>query len=207
MSRRDASSVAPFAALYFRCAATRSRRCTNRVNSDDDHSIDALLCSAARFCDHDVGREKRQHRRSSQRRRRQKRRRPRRKRPRSRRERHRSRPPQRPPEEPSKTPAKSAALRLPPDGQTSLKHRPARAIARASRQDRVLTCRDGSEDRHARIALVRVGGKTDGFAYYSKWKPRTCRSTYSATATLQQVERQRSVTNVNLERGHFRSSS
>jgi hypothetical protein len=37
-----------------------------------------------------------------------------------------------------------------------------------------LTCQLGTEDRHARIAVVLVGGKTDSFAYYSKWKPRTC---------------------------------
>src|SRR5688572_14506417 len=37
-----------------------------------------------------------------------------------------------------------------------------------------LACRLGTEDRHARIAVVLVGGKTDSFAYYSKWKPRTC---------------------------------
>lgn len=37
-----------------------------------------------------------------------------------------------------------------------------------------LTCRDGTEDRHARIGVVLIGGKVDSFAYYSKWKPRTC---------------------------------
>src|SRR5687768_2994388 len=37
-----------------------------------------------------------------------------------------------------------------------------------------LACRLGTEDRHARIAVVLIGGKTDSFAYYSKWKPRTC---------------------------------
>jgi hypothetical protein len=37
-----------------------------------------------------------------------------------------------------------------------------------------LACQLGTEDRHARIAVVLVGGKTDSFAYYSKWKPRTC---------------------------------
>jgi hypothetical protein len=37
-----------------------------------------------------------------------------------------------------------------------------------------LACRLGSEDRHARIAVVVIKGKTDSFAYYSKWKPRTC---------------------------------
>src|SRR4051812_10342798 len=37
-----------------------------------------------------------------------------------------------------------------------------------------LTCRDGTEDRHARIGVVLRGGAVDSFAYYSKWKPRTC---------------------------------
>src|SRR3954463_16391405 len=37
-----------------------------------------------------------------------------------------------------------------------------------------LACRLGTEDRHARIAVVTIGGKVDSFAYYSKWKPRTC---------------------------------
>lgn len=38
----------------------------------------------------------------------------------------------------------------------------------------ILACRNGTEDRHARIAVVLVGGRADSFAYYSKWKPRTC---------------------------------
>jgi hypothetical protein len=65
-----------------------------------------------------------------------------------------------------------------------------------------LTCRDGTEDRHARIGVVLVGGKVDSFAYYSKWKPRTCsiylqrnRDPYSKW-----IEKG-NVTNVNLERG------
>jgi hypothetical protein len=37
-----------------------------------------------------------------------------------------------------------------------------------------LACRLGSEDRHARIAVELVDGKVQRFAYYSKWKPRTC---------------------------------
>jgi hypothetical protein len=37
-----------------------------------------------------------------------------------------------------------------------------------------LACRLGTEDRHARIAVVTIGGTVDSFAYYSKWKPRTC---------------------------------
>ena len=37
-----------------------------------------------------------------------------------------------------------------------------------------LACRLGTEDRHARIAVVTIGGVVDSFAYYSTWKPRTC---------------------------------
>jgi hypothetical protein len=67
-----------------------------------------------------------------------------------------------------------------------------------------LTCRDGSEDRHARIGVVLIGGKVDSFAYYSKWKPRTC-SIYlqrSRDPYSKWVDKG-AVTNVNLERGSF----
>lgn len=37
-----------------------------------------------------------------------------------------------------------------------------------------LACRLGTEDEHARIAVLLADGKVDSFAYYSKWKPRTC---------------------------------
>lgn len=37
-----------------------------------------------------------------------------------------------------------------------------------------LACRLGTEDEHARIAVLLANGKVDSFAYYSKWKPRTC---------------------------------
>lgn len=37
-----------------------------------------------------------------------------------------------------------------------------------------LSCKLGSEDRHARIAVEVVGGRVKSIAYYSKWKPRTC---------------------------------
>ena len=37
-----------------------------------------------------------------------------------------------------------------------------------------LACRLGTEDEHARIAVQLADGKVDSFAYYSKWKPRTC---------------------------------
>lgn len=35
-------------------------------------------------------------------------------------------------------------------------------------------CLSGTPDRHARIAFEARGGQVLGFAYYSKWKPRTC---------------------------------
>ena len=67
-----------------------------------------------------------------------------------------------------------------------------------------LACRLGTEDRHARIAVVLIGGKTDSFAYYSKWKPRTCsiylqryRDSYSKWAD------NGAITTVDLERGAF----
>jgi hypothetical protein len=37
-----------------------------------------------------------------------------------------------------------------------------------------LACRLGTEDEHARIAVELHDGKVYHFAYYSKWKPRTC---------------------------------
>jgi len=98
-----------------------------------------------------------------------------------------------------KASVKPASKTLPKTHETALKATPP-----LKGKTEVLTCRDGTEDRHARIAVVLVGGKTDSFAYYSKWKPRTC-SIY--------LQRNRdphskwtdagSVTNVNLERGLF----
>src|SRR5687768_13299571 len=67
-----------------------------------------------------------------------------------------------------------------------------------------LACRLGTEDRHARIAVVVIKGKTDSFAYYSKWKPRTCsiylqrnRDHFSKWADSG------AITTVNLEKGAF----
>ncbi len=37
-----------------------------------------------------------------------------------------------------------------------------------------LACLTGSEDRHARIGVEVIDHKISSFAYYSKWKPRTC---------------------------------
>ena len=82
---------------------------------------------------------------------------------------------------------KKAAVRKAPPGRTE-----------------TLACRLGTEDRHARIAVVVLKGKTDSFAYYSKWKPRTCsiylqrnRDMYSKWAD------NGNMTTVNLEKGAF----
>lgn len=37
-----------------------------------------------------------------------------------------------------------------------------------------LACRLGTEDEQARMAVELADGKVTRFAYYSKWKPRTC---------------------------------
>lgn len=37
-----------------------------------------------------------------------------------------------------------------------------------------LDCKIGTEDNHARIAVLAQGGDVQSMAYYSKWKPRTC---------------------------------
>lgn len=37
-----------------------------------------------------------------------------------------------------------------------------------------IDCTSGEEDLHARMALEARGGQIVSFAYYSKWKPRTC---------------------------------
>ena len=48
--------------------------------------------------------------------------------------------------------------------------------ARKARPPKVekLACRLGTEDEHARIAVELRDGRVNSFAYYSKWKPRTC---------------------------------
>jgi hypothetical protein len=35
-------------------------------------------------------------------------------------------------------------------------------------------CKVGTEDEHARIAVLAQGGQVQSVAYYGKWKPRTC---------------------------------
>lgn len=66
-----------------------------------------------------------------------------------------------------------------------------------------LACRVGTEDRHARIAVVVVGGKTAEFAYYSKWKPRTCSIYFQRNDAYSKWADTGNITTVNLEQGVF----
>jgi hypothetical protein len=116
----------------------------------------------------------------------------------------------------SRKPAPKSSVRITHKGightqkgvhKTALDRNPANARSSSlplKGKTEILTCRNGTEDRHARIAVVLIGGKTDSFAYYSKWKPRTCsihlqrqRDAYSKWTDKGKV------TNVNLEHGLF----
>lgn len=43
-------------------------------------------------------------------------------------------------------------------------------------------CMNGVDDLHARMAFEARGGRVVNFAYYSKWKPRTCALDFSRTS-------------------------
>src|SRR5215210_4697385 len=79
------------------------------------------------------------------------------------------------------------------------KHAPVKHVV--SKKSEVLACRLGTEDRHARIAVVLVGGKTDSFAYYSKWKPRTCSIYLQRNRDKSKWLDKGNVTTVNVDRG------
>lgn len=53
-------------------------------------------------------------------------------------------------------------------------YKQSRMPAAPARTVEQLACLSGDEDRHARIGVELVNGKVNYFAYYSKWKPRTC---------------------------------
>lgn len=58
-----------------------------------------------------------------------------------------------------------------PAGAAAAENRPAKPAAQKVER---LACRLGTEDSHARIAVEVLDGRVNRFAYYSKWKPRTC---------------------------------
>jgi hypothetical protein len=53
-------------------------------------------------------------------------------------------------------------------------YRRSKGLDAGSRRLEKLACFTGNEDRHARIGVELVNQKVAYFAYYSKWKPRTC---------------------------------
>ncbi len=46
-----------------------------------------------------------------------------------------------------------------------------------------IDCKTGEENLHARIAFEAHGGQVTYFAYYSKWKPRTCSLDFARNAS------------------------
>jgi len=70
--------------------------------------------------------------------------------------------------------ASTSAFVAAAENMAAAKKAPAKAKRAPPGRTETLACRLGTEDRHARIAVVVIRGKTDSFAYYSKWKPRTC---------------------------------
>ena len=104
---------------------------------------------------------------------------------------------------PKKVPkaAKVAPKKVPFKAAKKPAAKPARVVLGKTE---TLTCRLGTEDRHARIGVVVIGDKVDSFAYYSKWKPRTC-SIYlqrNRDHFSRWTDKGR-VTNVNVDKGHF----
>ena len=73
-------------------------------------------------------------------------------------------------------PADPAAAQA--DATESYASDPGTPATSASRQRggrrETLMCTTGTEDRHARIGVELENGQVAYFAYYSKWKPRTC---------------------------------
>ena len=76
--------------------------------------------------------------------------------------------------------------------------------ARAPKIER-LACRLGTEDQHARIAVELFDGRVNRFAYYSKWKPRTCSMEVERNDAYSQWEDSGNVTVVTLieDKGAF----
>jgi hypothetical protein len=80
---------------------------------------------------------------------------------------------------PQKTPQKAAASKAAPQKQKSAPRKQQRhgqqkqGKALRGKLEK-LSCKLGTEDRHARIAVEVIGGRVKSLAYYSKWAPRTC---------------------------------
>jgi hypothetical protein len=88
-------------------------------------------------------------------------------------------------------------------GFAAEKKKPAAPRAPSGKSE-TLACRLGTEDRHARIAVVLTGGKVTEFAYYSKWKPRTCSIYLQRTKDAYSTWADNgNLTTINIARGAF----
>lgn len=66
-----------------------------------------------------------------------------------------------------------------------------------------LACQLGTDDRHARIAVEVVNGSVQNFAYYSKWKPRTCSVSIERDDAFSKWQDTGRFTTVTTEKGTF----
>ena len=64
-------------------------------------------------------------------------------------------------------------------------------------------CKIGTEDNHARIAVMAQGGEVQSVAYYSKWKPRTCSIHLQRGDAYSRWNDIAGATTVNTEHGDF----
>ncbi len=64
-------------------------------------------------------------------------------------------------------------------------------------------CKIGTEDNHARIAVMAQGGEVQSVAYYSKWKPRTCSIHLQRGDAYSRWNDTSDTTTVNTEYGDF----
>lgn len=67
-----------------------------------------------------------------------------------------------------------APVPAPAQQQPMKKEQTKKAQRQAKPRVETLACKLGTEDQHARIAVELHNGRVNRFAYYSKWKPRTC---------------------------------
>ena len=79
---------------------------------------------------------------------------------------------------------------------------PARKKHAAARIEK-LTCMLGTEDRHARIGVELRNGHVESFAYYSKWKPRTCSVAHKRDGPYSKWQDSGRFTTVVSEKGRF----
>src|SRR5688572_24402908 len=67
----------------------------------------------------------------------------------------------------------------------------------------VVTCKLGTEDRQARMAVALLNGKINSFTYYSKWNARTCSIDVERGGAYSKWSDNGPVTTVNAEKGIF----